>query len=481
MFFNSLPKRQWILLAGIMLCLSCVKTNPPSTDNGNNNNNGAGNNDNNPPIAITAIGSPAGNPVSKSIGPAGGSLKSDDGMVEISIPAGALSSNTEIKIQPVTNEAPGGVGLSYDFLPNGTIFSKPATITFHYNEDELNNDPVFLCLAYQDSIHAWRADPEHQYLDSTAKTLSLDVSHFTRYTTIDAGFKLSADPKEVKGNNTSRIQVWEILSQDNRVTTSTSVPSKYVDSWTVDFSPGGNNTVGKIVGTGSDVTYQAPEHVDVARTVKITAHIKVKLTIYFQGSRIDLPNGWNESCEIKLLPEISEYKYHITIKAVDKTISPWFGGPEQGQPVYNDNASFDLNIQLKGKLITYDTSNLINAPPSCNPPAYSYGGMSFLYIPDDFGIINIVDIKIRGVELGDDSIVHFDLVHKDATAWGFKSTVDADGSKAGGQEPLKLGGTTGFPQWVEVDLKRKDTYIDPSTPAWGIPDSEYITVTISPK
>ena len=52
---------------------------------------------------------PNGIPVSKTIGSGGGTV-SIDGAVEIEIPAGALSADTEITIQPVTNNAPNGNG-----------------------------------------------------------------------------------------------------------------------------------------------------------------------------------------------------------------------------------------------------------------------------------------------------------------------------------------------------------------------------------
>jgi hypothetical protein len=50
----------------------------------------------------TAIGAPDGKPVSKEIGPAGGSITSDDGRVELIFPEGALTTATVISIQPLS-------------------------------------------------------------------------------------------------------------------------------------------------------------------------------------------------------------------------------------------------------------------------------------------------------------------------------------------------------------------------------------------
>jgi len=81
----------------------------------------------------TAIGKPIGTPATKEIGTTGGSITSPDGRITITIPAGALTGNTPITIQPIENTTPLGIGLSYDFLPNGQQFAKPITVTLHYN------------------------------------------------------------------------------------------------------------------------------------------------------------------------------------------------------------------------------------------------------------------------------------------------------------------------------------------------------------
>ena len=97
--------------------------------------------------AITPVGTPAGDPITKTIGISGGSIASPDSVMELVIPAGALPANTDITIQPVTNEAPGGIGLAYDLLPDGTTFSKPATLTFHYTDEDINGSlPEFLSI-----------------------------------------------------------------------------------------------------------------------------------------------------------------------------------------------------------------------------------------------------------------------------------------------------------------------------------------------
>ncbi|HWH62341.1 MAG TPA: hypothetical protein VNS50_03675, partial [Ginsengibacter sp.] len=62
---------------------------------------------------IRAKGNPAGLPVSKDIGIAGGELISPDGRIGVLVPAGAVTVTTNFIIQPVINTLPHGVGVSY--------------------------------------------------------------------------------------------------------------------------------------------------------------------------------------------------------------------------------------------------------------------------------------------------------------------------------------------------------------------------------
>ena len=52
---------------------------------------------------VTPVGIPAGNAGSKIIGSGGGSITSADGRFTITIPAGALSGDKTISVQPISN------------------------------------------------------------------------------------------------------------------------------------------------------------------------------------------------------------------------------------------------------------------------------------------------------------------------------------------------------------------------------------------
>jgi hypothetical protein len=82
------------------------------------------------------MGKPLGTLVSKSIGPAGGTLSSADGTMTLRFPAGALNKETLVTAQPVENTAFGGAGVGYEFGSHGSQFQKPVTLGIAYQDDK---------------------------------------------------------------------------------------------------------------------------------------------------------------------------------------------------------------------------------------------------------------------------------------------------------------------------------------------------------
>lgn len=62
-------------------------------------------------LPATEVGTPQGAKATRSIGPAGGTLASPDGRLTLTVPADALKETVAFSIQPVTNNAEGGLGL----------------------------------------------------------------------------------------------------------------------------------------------------------------------------------------------------------------------------------------------------------------------------------------------------------------------------------------------------------------------------------
>ena len=82
--------------------------------------------------APAATGNAVGEPVAKTIGPAGGSMATTtQGLgVTLTIPAGALAADTVLTVTPVA--APAGETLRLLVQPAGLVFAKPVTVTVQY-------------------------------------------------------------------------------------------------------------------------------------------------------------------------------------------------------------------------------------------------------------------------------------------------------------------------------------------------------------
>src|SRR3989304_6388074 len=82
-------------------------------------------------------GQPPSQNETKGIGAGGGVAKSSDEKASVTIPAGALSNDTEITVESVSNQPVGNIGSAYEFGTDGTTFSSPVTISLKYHEATL--------------------------------------------------------------------------------------------------------------------------------------------------------------------------------------------------------------------------------------------------------------------------------------------------------------------------------------------------------
>ena len=130
----------------------------------------------------TMVGIPIGIPVTKTIGPDGGTIEIA-GQVQLAIPAGALSSDTDISILPLTNNAPNGNGNAYRFGPDGTNFNKAVKVTFPYLTNDITQ-PLLTGIAFQDTDGIWYSSGKFTW-DTTNKTVSTETTHFSDWASFD--------------------------------------------------------------------------------------------------------------------------------------------------------------------------------------------------------------------------------------------------------------------------------------------------------
>ncbi len=238
---------------------------PPSTDVPNNPG--------------TGVGQPLGEVISLSIGPEGGSLTSADGAVKLVLPAGALTKTTTISIQSITNHAPNGLGVAYRFLPDGTRFAKPATLTFQYDSTTVTNpDPGVFGVAFQRTDGRWFRQPGAT-TDTVRHQISVPMPHFSDWSAYELAKieTMSVDGGPAKGTYLDfgasnplevAVAILEPLNQNG------SEASLVVN--TITWSVVGGSANGQIKGEGATATYTAPGKYPPQNPATVVAEITFK-------------------------------------------------------------------------------------------------------------------------------------------------------------------------------------------------------------
>lgn len=237
----------------------------------------------------TEIGTPVGTAVTQDIGTAGGTITSPDGRVTLTIPAGALSSTTPISIQPIENTAPLGIGLSYDFLPNGQQFAKPVTVTLHYSNDELSGTaPELLEFGFQNNNNVWQGKGNLQ-VNKTAQTITATTKHFSRWS-FYATFKMEPAQKSLLVNQTALLRVMKLpYSEDpdpnnmeellRTLGEPQPVPAEKVTNWLVNgqSSAQGSGNGWLSGAVANEKQYHAPAAVPAGNPVAVSATVNTGL------------------------------------------------------------------------------------------------------------------------------------------------------------------------------------------------------------
>lgn len=234
---------------------------------------------------VTPVGTPTGVAVSQSIGPTGGSLPSADGRLTVIVPAGAVASATTFTIQPVTNQAPGGIGDAYQLLPDGLTFPVPVQLAFHYTTDEMAGVPSDgLSVGYQDVQRYWRTIFAGAY-DAASRTLTVPTNHFTVFSGF-AGVQLKP------GSTSARIGTTVLLTAVDCSPVSASDPRRNacttanftVNTWAVNSTPGGTSTYGTVVGGSLSATYTAPAARPSLNPVAVSVNVDAGLRSGARGT-----------------------------------------------------------------------------------------------------------------------------------------------------------------------------------------------------
>jgi len=256
-----------------VLLFSCKKENTPRPDDEPTPT----------PVGVaTPVGAPDDEPaVVKSIGAAGGTLSSPDGRIQITIPAGAVSSAQNFSIQSIANHNPLAVGAAYRLQPHGVNFAKPVTIQFEYTDAEIiNTVPEALGIAYQDAQGIWQAQGG-VVLDKAAQTVTITTTHFSDWSLFESIY-LSTSATVLPVNGTAELDVFTaedllvplVPGEEVPMGKKVSMAVKYIKEWKLAGA-------GNLQHSGAAATYKAPA--TVPNTPNPVA-VSVKLDLKQRGT-----------------------------------------------------------------------------------------------------------------------------------------------------------------------------------------------------
>jgi hypothetical protein len=401
----------------------------------------------NQPPAVTPVGTPTGTPINKSIGPAGGTILSADGRLQLTFPPNALTINTDITIQPGTNNAPGGKGVAYRLMPDGTTFAVPVTLTFNYSDSDANGTiPYFFYIAFQDSTGVWNADFKNRTVDTVARTVSTQISHFSWWD-LGTKYNMYAYPSAVKAKKTSTLGV-EVTDDQGTLTRNSGgeysysklpptlrpVPSSVIGDWSIDGVPDGNAENGTLSQDNETETYTAPAEVDEERTVQASGTIIYDVTAWNNGQQLKQTAKFILFAPIDLLPNKISFIINVFISAY-KTSGVY-------NDYYVDSASFQADLDLSDSVVTF--SAFTNVPPSATPPSGYNDVSSAKFINDGIGLTNVT-YALGVFSPGGDSVVIV-LGHTNTVLpkWQVTSLVGGSNYTTGGDD------VPGYPTAVTI-------------------------------
>lgn len=262
----------------------------------------------------------------------GGTLTTPDNRLSINIPAGALSEDTTISIEPITSKAPGATGVGgFRLGPDGTVFNKPVTLTFAYTDAEVADEtgipvPEIQSVFTRGLDGVWTSVGDVQ-LDTTNRTVSVQTSHFSDFENV-RGIYFPSARVVTKGS----FSIWSY-------TAATPAVQKMVTSvgpWQVEGVNYGNptyGTFGPVVEpnlTGGRVAhgeYYAPKKIPTPNPVVASVRINMKRAdgspiSFVLSTKVTIVSGYVGDVKGKLEVGGNTYQAYIYDAVFDPSPEP---------------------------------------------------------------------------------------------------------------------------------------------------------------
>lgn len=237
---------------------------------------------------VTPVGIPTGAIESRVFSINGGTWTTSDKRLTIKFPQGAVSVNTTVTVQPISNQTPGGTGSAYRITPHGVNFAKPVSITFNYVHDDISATIArALSVAYQDSNGIWQAQ-EAGANDTVAKKITINTTHFSDWSLFKS-YEIIPNIAFIPTGSSILIKVVKRLTTNEPVLPLPAGPvydtlDASVKSWTLAGA-------GQLQPAGNKATYTAPLTVPATQPVKATAELATTTGKYLLVTNIFIGNG----------------------------------------------------------------------------------------------------------------------------------------------------------------------------------------------
>lgn len=241
-----------------------------------------------------------GDPVTKTIGPDGGTIAFEGGPT-LEIPAGALAEEVEISIQLQEGMAPHRLGSTFSFGPSGTTFAEPVKVRFPFPTVLTNEGSVAgIGVAYQDGDGFWNALPEVE-VDTEAREVVAHIDHFSSWTLFQQ-LELRPGHRTIRTGQVAGVWVYRCTQDevDGLKLLPNCVGVTEHGKWAVNGVAGGNETVGTLLPMMYGASYEAPEKKPSPDTVTITTEIslgKGKGMLFAEVTVVDGPCTFENPCE----------------------------------------------------------------------------------------------------------------------------------------------------------------------------------------
>ena len=338
------------------------------------------------PVVTPIAPLPSAIPSSATIGPAGGSIQSDDGRLTLRVPAGALPSSTSLSfVTDPANDAPQATGPSYTLSPGGLAFSKPALLELRYGRNDLfGTSPGALGIAFKDGS-TWYVVTGGS-INPAARTLTVPIgstapatsaASTTRRAAADTphkwgGFKsIQIFPKKaaILTGGTMNLVVLDVgdssaeppwvksVSPNGTSPLSFVDPSRITYAWALNGrrDPYTNPADGVLLSNpGNSATYKAPECAPRWNPVIVNVDLGVRDDPFLSHSK----SAW---CSVRILPK----DWQLAAALDEHYLCPlWFA---DDHVIYGATTRFSLdeNLNITGIQPNVSKKIFVTDPKPC--------------------------------------------------------------------------------------------------------------------